>query len=374
MPAAAVTPPTPTTINRLGQFLLRSSRFLIPLLAVVVLWKHIAPILLLLVMSLLLASILSPLVNFLENRLGGSRLGGVLVVYATIILVIAGLAGSLVPVLINEAQDMAAAFSGQSIESMTTTLKASIQDIASPSMQAYIEENMGDWIAKSGAFMQSLLGDLAGIMRKLIAMVMNLILVLVFTFILLLESRNFKLQVVQAVPNAYFEMTLNLLDKIHAQVSGYLRGQAAAAATVGVLSTIGLYLLRWMLDVEIPYAFIIGMLAGFANLIPFIGPFVGMVPAIIAYLMTPQLAGISALVPVAIVIMFMVVQMIDNFFVSPKIMSASVGMHPLVVIVVIMIGNSIMGPLGMLFAVPTFGVIKVTLEEVLWGLKAYHIL
>lgn len=369
-----MTPPTPTTINRLGQFLLRSSRFLIPLLAVVLLWQHIAPIMLLLLMALLLASILSPLVNFLENRLGGSRLGGVLVVYATIILIIAGLAGSLVPVLINEAQDMAAAFSGQSIESMTETMKESMQDFASPRMQTYIDENMGNWIAKSGSFMQSLLGDLAGIMGKLIATVMKLILVLVFTFILLLESRNFKLQVVQAVPNAYFEMTLNLLDKIHAQVSGYLRGQAAAAATVGVMSTIGLYLLRWMLDADIPYAFIIGMLAGFANLIPFIGPFIGMVPAIIAYLMTPQAAGISAMVPVSIVIMFLVVQMIDNFFVSPKIMSASVGMHPLVVMVVIMVGNSIMGPLGMLFAVPTFGVIKVTLDEVLWGLKAYHIL
>nr|NGX46639.1 hypothetical protein [Chlamydiota bacterium] len=60
--------------------------------------------------------------------------------------------------------------------------------------------------------------------------------------------------------------------------------------------------------------------------------------------------------------------------VSPKIMSASVGMHPLVVIVVIMIGGSLMGSLGMLFAVPTFGVLKVTLSEVVWGLKAYRIL
>ncbi len=366
--------PAPSTARKFGQFLIRGSRFLIPLLALILLWKHVAPILLLMLMALLLTSILSPLVDFLETRLGGSRLGGVLVVYATIILIIAGLAGSLVPVLIREAQDMAAAFSGQSIESMTATLNASIQDLDSPGIQTYIEENMGGWISKSGSFMQSLLGDLAGIMTKIVAMVMNMILVLVFTFILLLESRNFKVKVLQAVPNAYFEMALNLLDKIHAQVSGYLRGQAAAAATVGMLSTIGLYLLQWLMDVSIPYAFIIGMVAGIANLIPFIGPFVGMIPAIVAYVMTPQTAGISAMVPVGIVIMFMTVQMIDNFFVSPKIMSASVGMHPLVVMIVIMVGNSIMGPLGMLFAVPTYGVIKVTMEEVLWGMKAYHIL
>jgi predicted PurR-regulated permease PerM len=143
---------------------------------------------------------------------------------------------------------------------------------------------------------------------------------------------------------------------------------------VGVLSTIGLYLLSWILDVSIPYAFIIGMLAGIANLIPFIGPFVGMIPAIISYLVTPQAAGISVLVPLGIIAMFLAVQMIDNFFISPKIMSSNVGMHPLLVMVVIMVGNSIMGPLGMLFAIPTFGVLRATMNEVIWGLKAYRIL
>ena len=165
-----------------------------------------------------------------------------------------------------------------------------------------------------------------------------------------------------------------MLEKIQAHVRGYLRGQGAAAGTVGILSTIGLYLVAWIFDVTIPYAFIIGMLAGFANLIPFIGPFVGMVPAILAYVMTPQVLGIQVIVPVMIVVMFMVVQMIDNFFVSPKIMSASAGMHPLMVMIVIMVGGSMMGPLGMLFAVPTFGVVKVTLEEIVWGMKAYRLL
>ena len=49
-------------------------------------------------------------------------------------------------------------------------------------------------------------------------------------------------------------------------------------------------------------------------------------------------------------------------------------MHPLLVMVVIMVGNSIMGPLGMLFAVPTFGVVRATVEEIVWGLKAYRLL
>ncbi|MCK4578436.1 MAG: AI-2E family transporter [Candidatus Marinimicrobia bacterium] len=367
-------PPGSTTSRKLAQFLMRGAQFIVPLLAIMLLWKHISPILMLMVMALLLASILAPLVDFVESRLGGSRIGGVLAVYVTIISLIVAMASMLIPILIEEASDMASAFQGQSLETLAVSLKNSLTDVLPPDAYSYVEANMGTWLAKSGSFIQSLLGDLAGIMGKLFAMVMNMVLVLVFTFILLLESRNFKMKIIGAVPNAYFEMAMNLLHKIDGQVSGYLRGQGAAAATVGVLSTIGLYTLSWLLGVNIPYAFIIGMLAGFANLIPFIGPFVGMVPAILAYLMTPQLDGISAVVPVFIITMFLLVQMIDNFFVSPKIMSASVGMHPLVVIVVIMVGNSIMGPLGMLFAVPAFGVIRVTLEEVVWGLKAYHIL
>ncbi len=352
----------------------KGSQFFLPAMAIILLWKHVAPIILLLVIALLLSSILLPLVSLLESRLGGNRLYGVLAVYASIIAIVVGLASFIVPVLINEAKSMGTALTGANVADLTVALKAAAADALPADLTPYIEDNMGMWIQKSGGFLQSLLGDLAGIMGALIAMIMNMILVLVFTFIILLESHNFKLAFIKAIPNAYFELSLNLLDKIHAQVSGYLRGQAAAAGTVGILSTIGLYMLAWIFDVSIPYAFIIGMLAGFANLIPFIGPFVGMVPAILAYLMTPQAAGIQAVVPIMIVVMFMVVQMIDNFFVSPKIMSASVGMHPLMVMIVIMVGGSIMGPLGMLFAVPTFGVVKVTLEEIVWGMKAYRLL
>lgn len=354
--------------------LLRISQFIIPLFVIILLWKHIAPILLLLVIALLLTSIFLPVVEWLESRMAGSRLGAVVTIYAAIILSVVGLARFLAPILANEASSMASALSGQGIEGLTETIKSSLLAVVPDGFKPTVESRMGDWIAGSGKFMTSLLSDLAGIIGKLIGVLMNVVLVLVFTFILLLESRNFKVAFVRGIPNAYFEMTLNLLDKVHAQVSGYLRGQGIAAASVGVLSTIGLYLLSWMLDVSIPYAFIIGMLAGIANLIPFIGPFVGMIPAIISYLVTPQAAGISALVPLAIIAMFLAVQMIDNFFISPKIMSSNVGMHPLLVMVVIMVGNSIMGPLGMLFAIPTFGVLRATMNEVIWGLKAYRIL
>ena len=360
--------------QQLLQTLLRSAQYIIPLLAVILLWKHLAPLVLLLVIALLLTSILLPAVNWLETRLGGSRLGGVLTVYGIIILAIVGLASFLGPVLVSQAESMGKALTGQGVDGLTESLKASLMSIMPESLKPTIDAKLGDWVANSGQFLKSLMTGLGGIIGKLSGLVMNLMLVLVFTFILLLESRNFKVGFIRGIPNAYFEMTLNLLDKVHEQVSGYLRGQGIAAASVGVLSTIGLYLVSWIMDVNIPYAFIIGMLAGIANLIPFIGPPIGIITAIIAYVVTPQVAGISAMALLAIVGMFLLVQMIDNFLISPKIMSSNVGMHPLLVMVVIMVGNSIMGPLGMLFAIPAFGVVRATITEIIWGLRAYRIL
>ncbi|UCD36697.1 MAG: AI-2E family transporter [Fidelibacterota bacterium] len=351
---------------------MRGSQIVLPLLAILLLWY--AEILLLLILALLLSSILSPLADWLETRLGGSRILAVLSVYLVMILIIVGLASMAGPVLVQQAKAMTAAFKGQNLTELIDNLRQSLLGFIPPDMHQVAEARFDSLVQKLPGFLATFADDLAGFVFKIASVVGKLVLVLVFTFILMLESRNFKVQFLRVIPNPYFELTLNLLDKISAQVSGYLRGQGAAAATVGVLSTIGLFIISVAMNVTIPYFVIVGMLAGFANLIPFIGPFVGIIFAWIVYLMTPQAAGISAIVLVVLAAMFMFVQMIDNFLVSPKIMSASVGMHPLVVIVVIMIGNALMGPLGMLFAVPAFGVIKVTVEEVRWGLKAYRIL
>ncbi|MFC1746707.1 AI-2E family transporter [Candidatus Neomarinimicrobiota bacterium] len=364
----------PRTPHPQLRIVVRFAQTLVPLAVVILLWNHISGVLLLLVISLLLASLLGPLVSIIESYLRGNRLGAVLSVYLALILLIVSSIRGLAPVLINEARSMATALQGQSVETLIQSTQDALLEIMPEALAPTIQENSANLVEKAGGQLSALMNGLAGIIGSVVGVVMNLIIVLVFTFILLLEARNFKVQFLRAVPNAYFEMALNLLEKIHQQVSGYIRGQGIAALSVGILSTLGLYLVAWLTEVNIPYAFIIGMVAGFANLIPFIGPFVGMIPAILAYLMTAQAAPITVSVPLIIVGMFLSVQMIDNFLISPKIVSSSVGIHPIMVIILIMIGGSLGGPLGMLFAIPTFGVLKVTSTEVVWGLRSYRMI
>ena len=128
----------------------------------------------------------------------------------------------------------------------------------------------------------------------------------------------------------------------------------------------------------------IGIIAGLANLIPLVGPFVGMVPAILIAVMN-NLGNEAAIAHKLIVIpspfyifdiilMFIIVQQIDNNIVTPKLIGESVGLHPLMVMIALLIGGTLLGPLGMLLAVPAAGIIKVIGQEIAFVSRNAHLL
>jgi predicted PurR-regulated permease PerM len=173
------------------------------------------------------------------------------------------------------------------------------------------------------------------------------------------------------IPNAYFEMTLHIMDKATASLGAYIRGQLLAASAIGILSITGLFILQAITPIQIPYTVLIGTVAGVGNLIPFVGPVMGMIPAIIVYLVTEQPDSVQFLHIVFIILTFASVQVLDNLFISPMIMSGSIGLHPMVIIIAVTIGGSIAGPVGMLFSVPILSMVIVIVTELRWGLRRY---
>jgi predicted PurR-regulated permease PerM len=125
----------------------------------------------------------------------------------------------------------------------------------------------------------------------------------------------------------------------------------------------GMYILQWITGISIPYTILIGIVAGLFNLIPFIGPVIGMIPAIIIYLVTDQVMPIHIIYIFLIIGVFSIVQIIDNLIISPYIMGGSVGLHPMLVIILVLLGASVSGILGMLFVVPVAAILKVIVEE-----------
>ena len=184
-------------------------------------------------------------------------------------------------------------------------------------------------------------------------------------FFFLKEGRHITRGLIELVPNAYFELCLNVLHQINGQIGGYIRGQILATSVVATLAISALSI------IDLKYALPVGLLAGIANMIPFLGPLIGIISASIVALAT---GGDLAMELVGkVVIIFMVIQLIDNIVIQPTVVAKSVEMHPLMVLFVVMVGSQLMGIVGMLVAVPLTGIIKVSAQTIYEGIRGYKL-
>lgn len=207
-----------------------------------------------------------------------------------------------------------------------------------------------------------LLGRTTEVVGGVVSGLMLVVIVPFVAFFFLKEGRRITHGMIELVPNAYFELVLNLLHQINGQIGGYIRGQILAVTAVASLSVLGLSILG------MPYYLPVGVLAGLANMIPYLGPLIGIVAATIVALATQ---GGMALV-MKVVVLFLIIQIIDNVVIQPVVVAKSVDLHPLVVFIVVMVGSDLMGIVGMLIAVPLTGILKVSVQTAIEGLKGYH--
>ncbi len=127
----------------------------------------------------------------------------------------------------------------------------------------------------------------------------------------------------------------------------FIGGQLFIAFLIGTLETL------LLLFAGIPYPFLFGIIGGLSNLIPYVGPFIGAVPPVITVLYQ----GGSIYRLIYTVMIFVLVQQLDNWFLTPKIMKGRIGLHPVVTILAVLIGVDLLGLWGAVLAVPVTGII-----------------
>lgn len=327
-------------------------------------FPYIKDVLIMLIIAWLLAMLLSPLVNLLEHK-GLGRSWAILIVMILILAIVGVLFILLIPRII------------RTVEIIISKLQSDVITEYSLKIENFFEKNFNnaDLARNVTATLNELgiklLGSLGEFFKNVGSFLASMVIIPFITFFLIKDSRRFKKAFISQVPNRYFELSLNILHKIENQVGKYIQGQATDALIVGMLSILGLFIINLAFHGPIPYFVLIGMFAGLANLIPYLGPVFGAVPALIlAVLNNPPNLG---LVLLWIVIVFIIVQLIDNVFISPMVVSKSVNMHPLTVAVAVIIGGNVAGAMGMLFAVPLTGIIKVSSSQVIWGIKNYEL-
>jgi predicted PurR-regulated permease PerM len=190
------------------------------------------------------------------------------------------------------------------------------------------------------------------------------------TFLLLYEKGLLRNSIIDLIPNKYFEVSIAALNKIERLLSNYLLGLSIQVFVIFSLASIGLSLMG------IKYSLTIALFAALANLIPYAGPLLGSIFGIIVGLSTStDLVNTNDYVflIVKIVSVFGVIQLTDNIVIQPVIFSKSVKVHPLEIFVIIFAGATIAGIPGMIAAIPTYTIIRVSVVELRRGYKQYSI-
>ncbi|RPI65261.1 MAG: AI-2E family transporter [Ignavibacteriales bacterium] len=190
-----------------------------------------------------------------------------------------------------------------------------------------------------------------------------LVIVPFITFYLLKDSAVIQKGLIHIVPNKYFEMSYWILKRVSLQLGRFVRGWIFDATFVGIAIGFGFYF------IGLPNALPLGVIAGIGHLIPYFGPVIGGIPAIVLSIMQ---TGDLSQVPLIMTIVALTYTL-DNGFVQPYVFSKSVDMHPIIIILLIIIGGELFGLIGMLLAVPTATVIKTAATEIYFAYKNYSI-
>jgi predicted PurR-regulated permease PerM len=207
------------------------------------------------------------------------------------------------------------------------------------SIQPRIESYLSDMGIKAFNFIISLTNS-----------IFTLILAIVLNFYFLIDMENIERWFISIIPENIKDKTLNALKEINSSFKSFLKAQLILCLFVGLADGLG----AWILGVN--YPLILGIIAGFTEIIPYLGPFIGAIPAIIVAL------TISPWKALEVSIWYLVVQQLEAHFVVPNVMGKTMGLHPLTVIFSLLVFGKLLGFWGVILAVPIAAMIKIILK------------
>ncbi|OFZ73264.1 MAG: hypothetical protein A2451_04910 [Bdellovibrionales bacterium RIFOXYC2_FULL_39_8] len=181
-----------------------------------------------------------------------------------------------------------------------------------------------------------------------------MLLVPLFLFFYMKEVESVKRAILRLTPNSIFEKFYFLSHQFNNQLGGYIFAKIVEASIVGIIITTGLWIM------EIRFAFLLGLIAMITNIIPYVGPILGLFPAILLALAE---YGISSNFW-AVIILYAIANVIDLALVFPILVSKIVDLHPLLVVASVILGSQLLGVVGMVISIPMVAAIKLIIHEI----------
>lgn len=297
--------------------------------------------------AFILAYLINPLIDRLEF-LFKKRTIAILFFYMFISLLVFLLLKNVLPLIISELNDLSTKlpFYYSNIKTWLISLRTTYE-IELPILKQF---NFFKSIqSKMEIIFLNLVNYLPQFFISTFSTISYLLLIPIVLFFFLLNDLKIKSAFYKLIPNKYFEVSIHLLYSIGKKLGNYLRGILLETL---IISTFSIFILFF---IGADYSIILGLVAGVMNIIPYVGPILGAIPAIIVlYLKFKSLNIILYLI-----IGFGIVQIIDNMILKPIIYSQSVDLDPVFVMLILLLGGSIGGIWGLVVAIPIGGILKV---------------
>lgn len=291
--------------------------------------------------------LLNPIVTWMQER-GMPRALSVALVYLIFMGAIVLLLSWLIPMLVHQISsfvDEAPQYTQRIVDRINEFAAARgfdwRVDVTTQDIVDFFQGNREQIVGFLGG-----LGSFAGELVRITAVV---IIGMILSIYVLVDLPGMRARMNDRIPVEYRDEARELAQKVSATLGGFFRGQLLVASFVGIASAT---VLVW--PVKLPFAVLVGLLAGLFNLVPLIGPFLAMIPATVLGLLSDHpITALWAIIALA------AVQQIDNHIVSPNVMGRSVQLHPITVMLALLVGGAAAGLIGMLITIPIIASVKI---------------
>lgn len=293
--------------------------------------------------------VLNPVVNFLKRR-HMPRVVATFLAFLGLIGLIVAVGALIAPTVTSQASELTTSFP-EIYEKTTIEIEDLVEGLGFGDIDLWSYDRLREFVQDPEAQDQilSVVWDRLGeVTTGLLETILVFFLAPVVAFYVLVDLPRVRQEAISLIPEGQKEEVLHVSRQLGSVIGGFLRGQVLVALIVGVMMSIGFRI------IGLQFWLIIGMIAGFLNIIPFVGPWVGGILGVTVGFVTADVttalwAGLIALI----------VQQIDNHLISPNVLRATVSLHPAVIILVLVLGGAIGGIWGVLLAVPVTAIVKI---------------
>ncbi|MDR3306907.1 MAG: AI-2E family transporter [Endomicrobium sp.] len=290
--------------------------------------------------------LISPIVTRIQ-AFGYKRYVGVTIVAAVLVSIFAEILIIVIPILINELESFQ--FNADQYYEYFLNYLGAIRgkvESAFPVLKRYDISNAV--ISKSKDFLLYAARQIPNYLANIFSVFSIMVLIPMLVFFMLLRGSKDLKSLVGLLPSNYIETVLSIVYQIDAIFGRYIRGQIIEAFFVGGMSVLSLSVFG------VNFALLIGIIAGLANLIPYLGPIVGLALAVVVGVAQYQTFAIV----VKIVAAYAIIKFLDDNFIQPLVVGYNVNLGPVSMVFAMLAGGHIFGFLGVVFAVPVAAIFK----------------